>query len=64
MEPGTFDRALQSFVRKAPFRAFTVELVSGKRIKVDHPEALVVEQAEKRLGVPDVDRQEHAPEPT
>jgi hypothetical protein len=36
-----FQRALRALVRRAPFRPFTVELVSGDRIEVDHPEALV-----------------------
>jgi hypothetical protein len=25
-----------------PFRPFTVELISGERVKVEHPEALVI----------------------
>jgi hypothetical protein len=33
--------SLRALVRRTPFRPFTVELVSGPRIKVDHPEALV-----------------------
>lgn len=36
-----FDRTLRAFQRRAPFQPFTVELVSGTRIQVDHPEALV-----------------------
>jgi len=42
MTPENFDRVLQAFQRRAPFRAFTVEFVSGERIAVDHPEALVL----------------------
>jgi hypothetical protein len=37
-----FERTLRAFHRRAPFRPFTVELVSGDRFQVDHPEALVV----------------------
>ena len=37
-----FDKALRSFQRRVPFKAFTVELVSGCRFQVDHPEAMVV----------------------
>ncbi|MFV1967766.1 MAG: hypothetical protein ACC628_20235 [Pirellulaceae bacterium] len=37
-----FERTLRAFQRRAPFRAFTVELVSGDRFQVDHPEALVL----------------------
>ena len=37
-----FDRSLRAFQQRRPFQRFTVELVSGDRIQVDHPEALVV----------------------
>jgi hypothetical protein len=37
-----FDRTLRAFQRRTPFRSFTVELMSGDRFEVDHPEALVV----------------------
>lgn len=37
-----FERTLRAFRRRSPFRAFTVELVSGDRFQVDHPEALVL----------------------
>ena len=37
-----FDRTLRAFQKRAPFKAFTVELVSGQRFQVDHPEALVL----------------------
>jgi hypothetical protein len=36
-----FERTLRALVRRTPFRPFTVELVSGARIEVDHPEAMV-----------------------
>jgi hypothetical protein len=36
-----FERIIRAFQKRAPFRSFTVELVSGTRIDVDHPEALV-----------------------
>jgi hypothetical protein len=36
-----FERSLRAFVRRTPFRPFTVEFVSGDRIEVDHPEAMV-----------------------
>lgn len=41
MTAETFDRTLRAFQRRTPFRPFTVELVSGFRFQVDHPEALV-----------------------
>jgi hypothetical protein len=37
-----FERSLAAFWRRRPFRPFVVELVSGERIKADHPEALVL----------------------
>ena len=37
-----FERVLQAFQRRTPFRPFTVEFVSGERVSVDHPEALVL----------------------
>jgi hypothetical protein len=41
MTARNFDRTLRAFVRRTPFRPFTIELVSGNRFEVDHPEALV-----------------------
>jgi hypothetical protein len=41
MRPKNFERTLRALVRRSPFRPFTVELVSGARNKVDHPESLV-----------------------
>jgi hypothetical protein len=41
MDAANFDRALQALARKSPFRPFTVELVSGDRFDVVHPEALM-----------------------
>lgn len=42
MESESFDRALRAFARRTPFKPFVLELVSGSRFQVDHPEALVV----------------------
>jgi hypothetical protein len=42
MTADDFDRSLRAFQHRTPFRAFTVELVSGYRFQVDHPEALVL----------------------
>ena len=41
MKSQAFDRTLRAFQRRTPFQPFTVELVSGHRFQVDHPEALV-----------------------
>ena len=42
MEAEDFDRSLGAFQRRKPFRSFMIELVSGDRIEVDHPEAMVI----------------------
>jgi hypothetical protein len=41
MKSETFEHALQACQRRRPFHSFTVELVSGDRFSVDHPEALI-----------------------
>lgn len=41
MDLDAFDRSLRAFVGRRPFRAFTIELVSGSRLQIDHPEAVV-----------------------
>jgi hypothetical protein len=38
--PVNFPRALRGFTRRQPFLPFGVELVSGDRLRVVHPEAL------------------------
>jgi hypothetical protein len=42
MAVDNFVRSLRAFQRRTPFRPFTVELVSGYRFQVDHPEAMVL----------------------
>ena len=37
-----FQTTIRAFQRRSPFKPYLVELVSGDRIHVDHPEALVV----------------------
>jgi hypothetical protein len=37
-----FQTAIRAFQRRTPFKAYVVELVSGDRVRVDHPEALVI----------------------
>jgi hypothetical protein len=41
MSAQDFDRSLHDFQHRSPFKPFTVEMVSGDRFQVDHPEALV-----------------------
>jgi hypothetical protein len=42
MDRETFDATIPSFRHRTPFRPFTVSLVNGERLEVDHPDALVV----------------------
>lgn len=37
-----FQTTIRALQRRAPFKPFVVELISGDRVKVDHPEALVL----------------------
>ncbi len=37
-----FQTTLRAFQGRVPFRSYIVELVSGDRVQVDHPEALVI----------------------
>jgi len=37
-----FQTAIRGFQRRTPFVPYVVELVSGDRVRVDHPEALVI----------------------
>ena len=42
MDAEHFERTLRAFQRRTPYRSFTVELLSGNRFQIDHPEALVL----------------------
>lgn len=42
MTSDNFEKALQAYQRRRPFRSFSVRFVSGEHIDVDHPEALIV----------------------
>jgi hypothetical protein len=37
-----FDKTLQAYQKRRPFRSFMVRFVSGEQIDIDHPEALVI----------------------
>lgn len=41
MTDANFKKSLLAFIRRRPFKPFQVELVSGDRFTVEHPEALV-----------------------
>lgn len=40
MQQASFERSLRTFVRRKPFKPFAVELTSGSRLVIEHPEAL------------------------
>ena len=42
MTPEHFQTTIRAFQRRTPFKTYVVELVSGDRVQVDHPEALVL----------------------
>jgi len=42
MTAENFDRALQVFQQRTPFKIFTVELNTGQRFEIDSPFALIV----------------------
>ena len=42
MTPEHFQTTIRAFQKRVPFHAYFVELVSGDRVRVDHPEALVI----------------------
>jgi hypothetical protein len=42
MDRDAFDSTIRTFKHRTPFRPFTVAMVSGERLEVDHPDALAV----------------------
>jgi len=42
MTPAYFERAVEAYRRREPFRPFRVHFVSGGYVDVDHPESLVL----------------------
>jgi len=42
MQAETFDQTLTAFKRRTPFQPFTVALVNGDCVEVDHRDAFVV----------------------
>jgi hypothetical protein len=53
MTPEHFDRTLRALQKRRPFRTFTVVLISGDRVRVDHPEAMVVRSGVAVFVAPD-----------
>jgi hypothetical protein len=44
MTAESFQKVLLAMIRRKPFKPFTVELNTGNRIEVDHPEATVIRE--------------------
>lgn len=42
MDRETFDATIRTFKSRTPFRPFTLSLVNGERLEIDHPDAVVV----------------------
>lgn len=42
MDRDTFDTTIRTFKHRTPFRPFSVAMVNGDRLEVDHPDALAV----------------------
>lgn len=42
MDRDTFDSTMRTFKQRVPFRPFTVSLVKGERLEIDHPDAVVI----------------------
>ena len=40
MDRETFDATIRTFKHRTPFRPFTISLVNGERLEVDHPDAI------------------------
>jgi hypothetical protein len=40
MTRDNFERVWRAFLRKQPFQPFTLELVNGSRLDINHPEVL------------------------
>lgn len=53
MDGDTFDGTIRAFKHRRPFRPFTVAMVSGNRLEVDHPDALAVRDGVALFAGPD-----------
>lgn len=42
MTPEHFQGTIRVFQKRVPFQSYFVELVNGDRVRVDHPQALVL----------------------
>ena len=44
MDRETFDATIRTFENRTPFRPFTISLVNGERLEVDHPDTIIVRE--------------------
>ena len=44
MDRETFDATIRTFKNRTPFRPFTISLVNGERLEVDHPDTIIVRE--------------------
>jgi hypothetical protein len=44
MDRETFDQTIRTFQQRRPFRPFTISLVNGERLEIDHPEAVLIRE--------------------
>jgi hypothetical protein len=52
MDRDTFDGTIRTFKRRVPFRPFTVAMVNGDRLAVDHPDALAIRDGVALFAAP------------
>ena len=52
MDRDTFDGTIRAFKHRTPFRPFTVAMVNGDRLEVDHPDALAVRDGMALFAAP------------
>jgi len=52
MDRKTFDGTIRAFKHRTPFRPFTVAMVNGDRLEVDHPDALAVRDGVALFAAP------------
>lgn len=44
MDRGTFEATVMSYKRRRPYQPFTLELVNGGRVEIDHPDAIALRE--------------------
>lgn len=52
MDRETFSNTISAFKHRRPFQPFTVAMVNGDRLEVDHPDALAVRDGMALFAAP------------